>query len=137
MKRLLFPIVLISLSLLLVGCSAKTKPPQEDPTSKTMRESVAGSAARASARVNDWEVKPERNQYWATVSLTNVGGQGEIAIRTKIRAMVPYVGINEGASEPQYVTLAPGESTHLQCIGKLSAKFADKAIGCDVEVYPK
>jgi hypothetical protein len=103
-----------------------------------MKATVADSAARVkvSGQV-DWEADPGNGEYWINALLKNQGGAGKVAVRGAIKVMLPYVGIGEGASKPQYFDMAPGQELALRIAGKVPADRADKAVGAVLEIYPE
>lgn len=124
--------------LALGGCGPKAKSPEADAVTQAMQQAVAGSAARVRvAGRTDWEVMPDQNQYWVNVTLQNVGGDGPVALRAAIQTVAPYFGIGESPTQPEYFRMGPGETVSKRLTGSLSAKRADKAIGVNIEVYPK
>ena len=121
--------------VVIVGCA---KEPEVDPVSEEMQAAVAGSAARVKTQGRvDWEVVPERNQYWVSMKLENTGGSGPVAVRVAIKTMAPYIGIGESPTEPEIFDMDEGEVVKKTLRGTLSGKIADKAVGVAVEIYPK
>lgn len=130
--------ILAALAVLLVGCSRKAQAPAVDPVVQAMQKATANSAARVQVvRRTDWDVDPDRNQFWANVTLRNVGGDGQVALRVAIQTVVPYVGTSQRATGPEYFQMIAGQVVSRRLVGNLAAKMADKAIGVNVEVYPK
>lgn len=134
--RILRVLGLVIIPWLVIACAPKK--PQVDPVSEEMKAAVAASAAQV--RVigrSDWEADPGNGEYWINATLKNQGGAGKVAVRGAIKVMLPYVGIGEGASEPQYFDMAPGQELALRIEGKVPADRADKAIGYVLEIYPE
>lgn len=118
----------------LVGCAPKK--PQVDLVSEEMKKAVTGSAVRVKASGVDWDVDQGNGEYWINATLKNQGGAGKVAVRGAIKVQLPYVGIGEGASKPQYFDLAAGQELSIRIDGKVPADRADKAIGYALEIYP-
>jgi hypothetical protein len=124
--------------LLLAGCGSKSQKPKVDPVTQAMKQTVNGSMAQVMVvGRTDWDVDPDHNQYWVNVTLQNMGATGQVALRAAIQTATPYFGIGESPTEPMYFQMGAGQTVTQRLTGKLSAKKADKALGVNVEVYPK
>ena len=105
--------------------------------SEAMKQQTAGSAARVKIiGRTDWEVMPNQGRYWVKVKLSNMGGDGPVALRAAIKTMAPYVGIGVGPTEPVYFQMRAGQTITQQVMGQLPGP-SDRAMGCVVEVYPR
>lgn len=131
-------LICMASGLLLVGCGAKSQKPKVDPVTQAMKQAVTGSMAQVMVvGRTDWDVDPDNNQYWVNVTLQNMGATGQVALRAAIQTATPYFGIGESPTEPMYFQMGAGQTVTQRLTGKLSAKKADKALGVNVEVYPK
>jgi hypothetical protein len=131
---------LLSTLLFLCGCSGGSKEAKEADAavSEEMQQTVAGSPALpVIVGRTYWEADPGSGDYWVTFKVKNEGEAGTVAARAALKMLVPYVGLGTSPTEPIYFDMEAGETTLKRIDGKCPQKLADKAVGCNIELYPK